>query len=102
MATILTKDNFDKEIMSYDGKAIVDFWAEWCGPCKMMLPIIEELSEELSDVKVCKVDCDDSRDLAIQFGISAIPCIIYFNNGEEIDRRIGLTTKQDLLNMINE
>lgn len=100
METIITKENFDKEILAYNGKAIVDFWAEWCGPCKMMLPIIEELSEELTDVKVCKVNCDDERDLAIQFGINAIPCIIYFNNGEEVDRIIGLTSKESLKELV--
>lgn len=100
METIITKENFDKEILAYNGKAIVDFWAEWCGPCKMMLPIIEELSEELTDVKVCKVNCDNERDLAIQFGINAIPCIIYFNNGEEVDRIIGLTSKESLKELV--
>lgn len=100
MALVLTSENFDKEIMAFEGKALVDFWAEWCGPCKMMLPIIEELSDELEDVKVCKVDCDTDRDLALQFDISAIPCILYFNNGEVVDRSIGLTTKEALLEMI--
>lgn len=100
MAVVLTAENFDKEVLAYDGKVLVDFWAEWCGPCKMLLPIIEELSEELDDVKICKVNCDDDRDLALQFNINTIPCIIYFNNGEEVDRSIGLTTKDALLDLV--
>lgn len=102
MAVItVTKDNFEAEIKNFKGKALVDFWAEWCGPCKMLSPIVDEVADEVSDVKICKVNCDDDRDLAIEFGISAIPCLLLFENGEVVDRSVGLVMKDDILKMID-
>lgn len=100
MVTALNKDNFDKEVIAYDGKVLVDFWAEWCGPCMMLSPIVDEIAEEMDDIKVCKVNCDEARELAQEYNIMAIPAVLYFENGEEKDRSIGLVDKADLLNMI--
>lgn len=100
MVVHLNQDNFDSEVIAYNGKVLVDFWAEWCGPCMMLGPVIEELAEELDDVKVCKVDCDEARDIALAYNISAIPCVILFENGEEKNRSVGLVDKQSLIDMI--
>lgn len=101
MTTDLTKENFDAEVIAFDGKVLVDFWAEWCGPCMMLSPIVDEIAEEYDDIKVCKVNCDEARDLALDYNVMAIPCVIYFENGEEKNRSIGYVEKQDLLDMIN-
>lgn len=100
MVLKITKENFDKEVLNAEGKVLVDFWAEWCGPCMLLSPLIDEIAEEVADVKFCKVNCDDSRDLALEFGINAIPTILVFENGEIINQSIGLVEKEDILNMI--
>ena len=82
MTIEVTAQNFDEEVLNYKGKVLVDFWAEWCGPCMMLGPIIEEVSEEVDDVKFCKVNCDEASDVALQFGIMTIPNLIGFENGE--------------------
>jgi thioredoxin 1 len=102
MVTTLNKDNFDSEVINYDGKVLVDFWAEWCGPCMMLSPIVDELAEEIDDVKVCKVNCDEARDLALEYGISAIPALVLFENGEEKERSIGLVEREDIIKLINK
>ena len=78
----LTKENFESEVLKSDKKVLVDFWATWCGPCQMVSPIIEELGEELTDVKVCKVDVDKEPEISIQYNIMSIPTLIVFVNGE--------------------
>lgn len=78
----LTKENFESEVLKSDKKVLVDFWATWCGPCQMVSPIIEELGEELTDVKVCKVDVDKEPEISIQYNIMSIPTLIVFENGE--------------------
>lgn len=100
MVKALNADNFDKEVLAYEGKVLVDFWAEWCGPCMMLAPVIEELAEELDDVKVCNVNCDEARDLAFEHQIVTIPAVLYFENGEEKGRSIGFVDKQSLLELI--
>ncbi len=99
MVTEVTKDNFDDEVFNYQGKVVVDFWAEWCAPCMMLGPIIEEVSEEDDDVKYCKVNCDTDREIALDYGINAIPCLIAFENGEEINRSVGYVDKETVLNL---
>lgn len=100
MVIPVNKDNFDKEVLAADGKVLVDFWAEWCAPCMMLSPLVDEISDEVEDVKICKVNCDDDRELAVQFGINAIPCLILFENGEISDKSVGLVEKDDILNLI--
>ncbi|MFR5876128.1 MAG: thioredoxin [Eubacterium sp.] len=100
MVITVTKDNFDKEVIAAQGKVLVDFWAEWCAPCMMLSPIVDEVGEEVNGVKICKVNCDDSRELAVEYGISAIPCLMLFENGEIADKLIGLVEKEDILNLI--
>lgn len=102
MVTEVTRDNFDEEVIKYDGRVLVDFWAEWCGPCMMLSPLVEEVSEEIDDVKFCKVDCDVARDLALEFGIMTIPNLILFENGEKINQSIGYIEKDELIDFVTK
>ena len=99
MAMHLNSDNFNQVISK--GKVMVDFWAPWCGPCRMMGPIIEELAEENLELKVCKLNVDEASDIARKYEIESIPTLIYFNNGMALKTLVGLRTKQDILNTIN-
>ena len=89
-------DQFEEVVLKSDKPVLVDFFAVWCGPCKMMSPILDQLSADRSDVKFVSVDVDEDERLAIQYGISSIPCMILFKNGEEADRIIGAVPKQKL------
>lgn len=90
MATVLTKDTYDSAIAS--GKVIVDFWATWCGPCKMQAPILEQFAQAHPDVSVCKVDVDDEPQLAARYGIMSIPTLLYFHNGQLVNKTVGVQT----------
>jgi len=95
MAVSLTKDNFNQSIES--GVALVDFWAPWCGPCKMQLPIVEELATELEGQAVIgKINVDDQPELAAQFGVMSIPTLILFKDGQPVDKMVGLQSKDAL------
>ncbi len=100
MVTNVNAENFDKEVKEYDGKVLVDFWAEWCAPCMMLSPIVDEIAEETDDIKVCKVNCDEARELALEFGIMSIPTLLVFENGELVNKSIGLVDKQDIMDML--
>ncbi|MBN2513213.1 MAG: thioredoxin [Sedimentisphaerales bacterium] len=98
----LTDESFDETINS-DMPVLVDFWAPWCGPCKMLTPVIEQIANEYAGKAViCKMNTDDQRQAAIQFGISAIPTIILFKNGQMIKKWVGLTQKPVLTAAIDE
>jgi thioredoxin 1 len=99
----LTDATFDEIVHSSDMPVLVDFWAPWCGPCKMLGPIIEEISNEYVDkAKVCKINTDEARDSAIEFGISAIPTTILFKDGQVQKKWVGLTSKKDIAAAIDE
>ena len=94
---------FDETVHGTDLPVLVDFWAPWCGPCVMMAPIIKEIADEYTDkAKICKLNTDDARDSAIEFGISAIPTTILFKDGQVQKKWIGLTSKKDLIAAIDE
>lgn len=100
MAQVLTKDNFSQSIES--GVTLVDFWAPWCGPCKMQLPIVEELSTELAgSATIGKINVDEEPELASQFGVMSIPTLILFKDGQPVDKMVGLQSKDALKNKIN-
>ena len=97
----INENNFDEEEVKSSLPCIVDFWAEWCGPCKNLAPILEEISDELKDkVKIGKINIDDNQELAAQFSIRSIPTIILFKDGNSIDTKVGLPPKKDLLEWI--
>ena len=100
MIVEITNENYESEVLRYEGTAVVDFYAVWCGPCKMQSPIIEELAAERPDVKFCKLDTDAAPVIAIQNGITSIPTIMVFKNGEVVHKEIGLTTKAELIQLI--
>ena len=99
----LTDATFDETVHSSDVPVLVDFWAPWCGPCKMIAPLIQEIADEYAEkAKICKLNTDDARDSAMEFGISAIPTIIIFKDGQVQKKWVGLTSKKDLAEAIDE
>ena len=94
----ITDDSFEKEVLQSDKTVIVDFWATWCGPCKMIAPILEELAEEMGDqIKVAKLDVDSNNKTAGKYNIMSIPSLLFFRNGEVVDQVIGAVPKSHLL-----
>ncbi len=101
MAFQITDTNFQESVMDRDGLTVIDFWAEWCGPCRMIGPIVEELSQEYDGkVLVGKVDVDNNPEVSMKYGIRSIPTILFVKNGEVVDKHVGATTKQVLANKI--
>ena len=99
-AVKVTEDTFEQEVLKSEVPVLVDFWAPWCGPCKMLSPVVEQLADEADGFKVASVNVDDEMDLAEQFGISAIPCLVVFENGQEVRRSTGVIPKEQILNLI--
>ena len=103
MAVIeITQDNFKQEVLDFKGKVIIDFNALWCGPCKMLAPVLEEISEEKKDVKFVSVNVDDNQDLASEFNVMSIPCLVMMEDGKESKRSVGLVPKIELEKFIGE
>ena len=98
--TTLTSASFSAEVLRSDRPVLVDFYADWCGPCRMLRQTLEALSDERTDVKVAAINIDENPDMAEQYGISSIPCVILFRNGAEADRSIGLVPKEALEDLI--
>lgn len=96
----ITENNFEQEVLRSDKKVIVDFWATWCGPCKMIAPILEELSNEHPEVTFAKVNVDEQAALCIKFKVVSIPTLIVFENGEAIDKVVGYRTKEELTEIL--
>ncbi len=100
-AVVINEANFKDEVINSDIPVLVDFWASWCGPCKMLAPVIEQVADELSgSVKVCKVNVDDCPDLAAEYRVVSIPTLVVFENGSEKKRSVGLVSKSELKKMI--
>lgn len=104
-AKILTEQNFKQEVVNYEGVALVDFWTSWCGPCKIMSPVIEELANDSvlteSGVKICKVNLDENQKLASEYSIMAVPTLVIFKGGKPTDRITGVESKQSISKKLN-
>ena len=97
----ITKDNFENTVLKADKPVLVDFWAEWCGPCQMMGPIVDEVAEERNDIIIGKLNVDTQPEIALRYNVMSIPTLILFENGEEAQKSIGLISKEELLELIN-
>ena len=98
----ITKDNFEHTVLKADKPVLVDFWAEWCGPCQMMGPIVDEVAEEWKDIIIGKLNGDTQPEIAMRYNVMSIPTLILFENGEEAQKSIGLISKEELLELINK
>ena len=96
----ITKDNFEQEVLKSDKKVLVDFWASWCGPCRMLSPIIDEVAKSTDKVKVGKVNVDEESDLATKFAVMSIPTLILFENGKPVKQIVGVQSKDAILRML--
>jgi thioredoxin 1 len=100
--TILEQDNFE-ELVGQAGVALVDFWATWCGPCRMLSPTVDDIAEEYAGrVTVAKCNVDDNEDLAAQFGIRSIPTLLFFKGGQVVEKSVGLVSKQEIESILNK
>ena len=98
----VNNENFEAEVLKSTKKVLIDFNADWCGPCRMLGPIIEELSEEKENIKFVSINIDENEELAMNYQVSSIPCLVLIENGKEIDRRVGLLPKEELESFIGE
>ena len=97
----ISKEKFQELVVNAEKKVLLDFWAPWCGPCRMVLPVVEEIAEEREDIVVGKVNVDEQPELANQFGVMTIPTLIVFENGQEVERSVGAKNKKAILSMVD-
>lgn len=96
----VTSENFEKEVLKSEKPVLVDFYADWCGPCKMISPIVDEIAAENEDIKVCRINIDNEESLAVQYGIMSIPTLLVFKSGEVTNQTIGVVSKSEILEML--
>ena len=96
----ITKENFEQEVILSDKPVLLDFWAPWCAPCRMVLPVVEEIAQERSDIKVCKINIDEQPDLASRFRIMTIPTLMVMQGGEMVQKAVGALPKEQILELL--
>ena len=99
-AISVNKNNFNQEVLNSDKPVLLDFWASWCGPCRMVSPIVDEIAAERSDIKVCKINVDEQPELAARFGVMSIPTLVVMKNGKVINQAVGARPKAQILTML--
>lgn len=99
-AISVNKNNFNQEVLNSDKPVLMDFWAPWCGPCRMVVPLVEEIAEERSDIKVVKINVDEEQELAMQFGVMSIPTLVVMKNGKVVNQVTGARPKAQILAML--
>lgn len=100
MITTITKETFESEVLKADKPVLVDFWASWCGPCRMLSPTVDEIAEEHPEIKVCKINIDDEAELAIRHGVMSVPTLMIFKNGEITQTAVGVRPKEEILSLL--
>ena len=96
----ITKNNFQEEVIRSEKPVLLDFWASWCGPCRMIAPAVEEVAAQRPDILVCKVNVDEAQELAISYGVSSIPTLLVFKNGQVVNKSIGAIPKEKILELL--
>ncbi len=97
----VTDSTWNGDVLKHDGLVMVDFWAEWCGPCRMIAPVVEDISQEEDNVKVCKLNVDENPGTAFKYNISGIPTLLFFKDGKQVDQVVGFTSKDNLKTVID-
>ena len=98
---VITKENFDEAVLRSGKPVLVDFWAPWCGPCRMVSPLVDEIAEEREDIAVGKVDVDEQPELAMRFGVMSIPTLLVFKDGQLVNKAVGARPKEELLKLLD-
>lgn len=96
----VTKENFQSEVLQSNKTVLIDFWAQWCGPCRMLSPVVDEIANEQTQIKVCKINVDNEPELATQFGVMSIPTLVVVKDGKVVNQSVGVQPKENILTMV--